>query len=39
MDSIEIGPARPTDALQILDLQRSAHLIEAERYDDRALRR
>lgn len=34
MDTTEIRPARPEDAAQILDLQRAAYRIEAERYDD-----
>jgi ribosomal protein S18 acetylase RimI-like enzyme len=34
VDTLEIRPARPADAPQILDLQRSAYRIEAERYGD-----
>ena len=34
MDPLEIRPARPDDAEQILGLQRAAYRIEAERYGD-----
>lgn len=37
MDTLEIRPARPDDAEEILDLQRAAYRIEAERYGDFAL--
>jgi ribosomal protein S18 acetylase RimI-like enzyme len=37
VDAIAIRSARPVDARQILDLQRSAYQIEAERYGDFAL--
>lgn len=34
MDTLEIRPARPGDAARIIDLQRAAYRIEAERYGD-----
>jgi ribosomal protein S18 acetylase RimI-like enzyme len=34
VDTLEIRPAGRRDALQILDVQRAAYRIEAERYDD-----
>ena len=37
MDTLDIRPARPDDAAQILQLQRAAYRIEAERYNDLTL--